>query len=207
MTVLFLGGLDTTAAPSDRSPTTWPRPEAGAAAARPEVDPPDMDEFIRLESPVGCLGRTATRDVELAGTRSRRASSCWSGTTRPTGSGQVPDADELVFDTPRSGHAAFGLGIHRCLGATWPGSRSPSRSTSCSNGSPAALRVRRRGDVPWARASLTGRSASTSRSTGLNGRRPVPPPGVPRTLSGRHTPAAAGVWRTNRVCGGMAAAQ
>ena len=31
-----------------------------------------MDEFIRLESPVGCLGRTATRDVELGGVTIRQ---------------------------------------------------------------------------------------------------------------------------------------
>ena len=27
------------------------------------------------------------------------------------------DVDTLVFDEPRSGHAAFGFGVHRCIGS------------------------------------------------------------------------------------------
>jgi cytochrome P450 len=119
VTVLFLGGLDTT------------RGAIGAIAYHLARDPgleprlrdprwvrQDMDEFIRLESPVGCLGRRATRDVELGGVQIKRGEQVL---IRYDSANRDPDkfdrADELVFDSPRSGHAAFGLGIHRCLGA------------------------------------------------------------------------------------------
>jgi cytochrome P450 len=119
MTVLFLGGLDTTrgaigsiAYHLTRDPRLEPR------LRDPKWIRQDMDEFIRLESPVGCLGRTATRDVELAGTEIKKGEQLlvrYDSANRDPA--KFPDADELVFDTPRSGHAAFGLGIHRCLGA------------------------------------------------------------------------------------------
>ena len=119
VTVLFLGGLDTT------------RGAIGAIAyhlaCQPELekrlrDPvwirQDMDEFIRLESPVGCLGRTATRDVELGGVTIRQGQQLlirFDSANRDEA--RFEDAEHLKFDTRRSSSAGFGLGIHRCLGS------------------------------------------------------------------------------------------
>jgi len=78
----------------------------------------DMDEFIRLESPVGCLGRTATRDVELGGVTIKRGEQLlvrFDSANRDEA--RFEDASRLKFDVPRGSSAGFGLGIHRCLGS------------------------------------------------------------------------------------------
>ena len=119
MTVLFLGGLDTTRGAIGAIAYHLTRdPELERRLRDPKWIRQDMDEFIRLDSPVGCLGRTATRDVELAGIEIKKGEQLlvrYDSANRDPA--KFPDADQLVFDTARGGHAAFGLGIHRCLGA------------------------------------------------------------------------------------------
>lgn len=78
----------------------------------------DLDEFLRLDSPITCLARVATRDTELGGVRIaagervqvRYDSANWD-------EDRFPDADRLVFDTERGGNVSFGLGVHRCVGS------------------------------------------------------------------------------------------
>ncbi len=119
ITVLFLGGLDTTrGAMGSIAYHLASRPELEQRLRDPAWIRQDMDEFIRLESPVGCLGRTATRDVELGGVTIRqgeqlliRFDSANRDETR------FEDASGLRFDVRRSSSAGFGLGIHRCLGS------------------------------------------------------------------------------------------
>lgn len=119
VTVLFLGGLDTTrGAIGAIAYHLARRPELEQRVRNPKWIRHDMDEFIRLESPVACLGRTATRDVELGGVRIKRGEQLlvrFDSANRDDA--KFPDAGELRFDTVRSGHAGFGLGLHRCLGA------------------------------------------------------------------------------------------
>lgn len=119
VTVLFLGGLDTTrGAIGAIAYHLARRPELESRVRDPKWIRQDMDEFIRLESPVGCLGRTATRDVELGGVQIKKGEQLlvrFDSANRDDT--KFPDAAQLRFDTVRSGHAGFGLGVHRCLGA------------------------------------------------------------------------------------------
>lgn len=119
VTVLFLGGLDTTrGAIGSIAYHLARRPELEQRVRDPKWIRQDMDEFIRLESPVGCLGRRATRDVELGGVQIKEGEQLlvrFDSANRDDA--KFPHAAELEFDAPRSGNAGFGLGIHRCLGA------------------------------------------------------------------------------------------
>lgn len=119
VTVLFLGGLDTT------------RGALGSIAYHLALEPhleqrlrnpgwvrQDMDEFLRLESPVGCLARTATADAEVAGVSIKKGGRIllrFDSANRDEARFDNPDS--LTFDVRRAGNVAFGLGIHRCLGA------------------------------------------------------------------------------------------
>lgn len=118
ITVLFLGGLDTT------------RGAIGNIAAQLAADPAledrlrdpgwvrhDLDEFLRFESPVITMARTVLADVELGGRQLRagdRIGISFSSANRDEA--KFEDPDRLRFDRPRAGHAGFGLGIHRCIG-------------------------------------------------------------------------------------------
>jgi cytochrome P450 len=118
ISVLFLGGLDTT------------RSAIGAIAMHMALNPEleqrvrdprwvrnDMDEFIRLTSPVGTFGRTVTKDTEIAGCpikKGERLLIRFDSANRDDD--KFPNADQLQFDPPRGGNAGFGLGIHRCIG-------------------------------------------------------------------------------------------
>jgi cytochrome P450 len=117
--VLFLGGLDTTrgaigmiAHELAKDPTLEARLKDPAWQRR------DMDEFLRIASPVACLGRLVTEDTELNGVALKKGEQLLvrfdSANHDPE---QFVDAEELRFDVIRPGNAAFGLGIHRCLGA------------------------------------------------------------------------------------------
>lgn len=85
--------------------------------AEPELIPLATEEFLRAYSPV-YVGRIATADTEIGG--------C------PVGQGEwvmlnfqaanrdpaaFDDADEVQIDRQKNRHAAFGLGVHRCLGS------------------------------------------------------------------------------------------
>lgn len=84
----------------------------------PELIPKAAEEFLRYFSPVQVLARTATRDTEIGGQRIRAGE-------RVLVSWQAANLDERVFPDPTTlhfdrfpnRHAAFGLGVHRCLGA------------------------------------------------------------------------------------------
>jgi cytochrome P450 len=119
ITVLFLGGLDTTRGAMGSIAYHLARqPELERRLRDPAWIRQDMDEFIRLESPVGCLGRTATRDVELGGVTIRQGQQLlirFDSANRDEA--RFEDASCLKFDVRRSSSAGFGLGIHRCLGS------------------------------------------------------------------------------------------
>jgi cytochrome P450 len=118
ITVLFLGGLDTTrSAIGSIAFEMAVNPQFEDRIRNPEWVRDDMNEFLRLASPVGVMGRFATRDVTLGGVRIRegeqlllRYDSANRDETR------FPAGWRHVFDGPRLGNAAFGLGVHRCLG-------------------------------------------------------------------------------------------
>lgn len=119
ITVLFLGGLDTTrGAIGSIAYHLAKDPSLEQRVRDPKWIRQDMDEFLRLESPVGCLARTAQQDVEVGGTKIKAGEQLlirFDSANRDEA--KFENAAHLRFDSPRKGNAAFGLGIHRCLGA------------------------------------------------------------------------------------------
>jgi cytochrome P450 len=116
--VLFLGGLDTTRGAIGMIAHELAKDPALQERVRdPRWQRKDMDEFVRLASPVACLGRTVLADTELGGVALRQGEQILvrfdSANHDPD---QFDDAESLRFDLNRPGNAAFGLGIHRCLG-------------------------------------------------------------------------------------------
>jgi cytochrome P450 len=119
VTVLFIGGLDTTRAALANILVNLTRdPDLERRVRDPRWVRTDMDEFLRFESPVTCLVRTATEEVAVGGVTMRpgdRVLAHFASANRDEA--KYPDADRLRFDATRAGNAAFGLGIHRCAGA------------------------------------------------------------------------------------------
>lgn len=118
MTVLFMGGLDTTrGALGTIAVHLATTPGIEDRLREPGWVKHDLEEFIRHDSPVITMARTVVEDVELGGRLLRAgdrlgihfASANWDET-------KFDDAQDLRFDRPLSGHAGFGLGIHRCIG-------------------------------------------------------------------------------------------
>ena len=78
---------------------------------------PAFEETIRFETPVQVLSRTATRDTEIEGVqiaKDERVMIFFGAANRDPRRWEDPDR----FDITRkaSGHLAFGLGIHGCVG-------------------------------------------------------------------------------------------
>jgi cytochrome P450 len=120
LNILFLGGLDTTrAAISMIALRVAQDPALENRLRAPEWIKQDLDEFLRIDSPVATFARVATRDVELGGVtihKGQRVLVRYDSANRDDH--RFPDADQLVFDPAlRPSNAAFGIGIHRCLGA------------------------------------------------------------------------------------------
>jgi cytochrome P450 len=114
----FLGGLDTSrSAIAGICLLMAQRPELEARVRDPRWIRNDMDEFVRLISPVASLGRIATRDTEVGGCPVKQGEHLllrFDSANRDEA--KFPNADQLQFDPPRTGTAGFGLGIHRCIG-------------------------------------------------------------------------------------------
>jgi cytochrome P450 len=78
----------------------------------------DLDEFLRLDAPVSCMARTATRDVELGEVKiqaGERVQIQYDAANRDERRFSRPE--ELVLGEPRPGHMSFGSGVHRCVGS------------------------------------------------------------------------------------------
>ena len=85
--------------------------------ADPSLARPAFEETIRLETPVQVFSRTATSDTEIEGTaisEDDRVLIFFGAANRDPRRWEDPDR----FDITRkaSGHLAFGLGIHGCVG-------------------------------------------------------------------------------------------
>jgi cytochrome P450 len=119
LVILLFGGLETTrAAIGSIAYRVATGPGTEDRLRDPDWVRRDLDEFLRLDSPVSCMARVATRDVELNGAHIKageRVQVRYDSANRD--SARFSDADTLVFDEPRSGHAAFGFGVHRCVGS------------------------------------------------------------------------------------------
>jgi len=118
VTVLFLGGLDTTrGALSNIAAQLAADPALEDRLRGPGWVKHDLEEFLRFESPVITMARTVLAEVELGGRTLRpgdRVGISFSSANRDET--KFEDPDLLRFDRPPAGHTGFGLGIHRCIG-------------------------------------------------------------------------------------------
>ena len=85
----------------------------------PSVIPNAASEFIRWQTPLAHMRRTAVVDTELEGHKISKGDKVvlWyiSGNRDES---VFPDADKLILTRPNARrHLAFGYGIHRCVGA------------------------------------------------------------------------------------------
>jgi cytochrome P450 len=84
----------------------------------PVLIPKATEEFLRYYSPVQVLARTATCDTELGGQQIREGERVLVSWAAANVDDRVfPDPTRVSFDRFPNRHAAFGLGVHRCLGA------------------------------------------------------------------------------------------
>ena len=119
MVLLMIAGIDTTWSaigsslwhlglhPGDRR----------RLAADPDLLPTAMEEFLRAYAPV-TMARLVAKDVELEGRSLHEGD--WLLLPFPAANRDpemFDDADQVVIDRADNRHAAFGLGIHRCLGS------------------------------------------------------------------------------------------
>jgi cytochrome P450 len=121
LNILFLGGLDTTrAAISMIALRLAARPELEKRLRDPGWIRQDLDEFLRIDTPVATFGRVATKDTELVGLpikKGQRLLLRYDSANRDEA--RFPAPDTLIFDdrARRPTNTAFSLGIHRCVGS------------------------------------------------------------------------------------------
>jgi cytochrome P450 len=119
MVLLLIAGIDTTwsaigaslwhlaSHPDDRR----------RLAADPDLMRTGVEELLRAYAPV-TMARLVARDVQLGGSSLHEGE--WVLLPFPAANrdpGAFPDADRVCLDRLANRHAAFGLGIHRCLGS------------------------------------------------------------------------------------------
>jgi cytochrome P450 len=119
MILLLVAGVDTTWSAIGAS--LWHLAEHPAdrerLVAEPDLLPTAMEEFLRAYAPV-TMARIVKQDMEFAGVEMKAEDfillSFPAANRDPA---QFARADEVVIDREVNRHAAFGLGVHRCLGS------------------------------------------------------------------------------------------
>lgn len=117
--VLLMAGIDTTWSSLGASLwhlATHPQDRA-RLVAEPALMPTAIEEFLRLYSPA-TMARIVTEEVEIGGERiypGERVLLSYPAANRDPAVFEHPD--EPIIDRAINRHAAFGLGIHRCLGS------------------------------------------------------------------------------------------
>ena len=83
----------------------------------PDMVPTAIEELLRAYAPV-TMGRYVKEDVELGGCPMKKGDKVLlpfpAGNRDPEA---FEDADQVIIDRAQNRHAAFGLGIHRCVGS------------------------------------------------------------------------------------------
>lgn len=89
-----------------------------ALVDNPELIAGAVEEFVRVFPPVVALGRTCTRDVEVAGTQMKEGDFVLLGYGSASRDPRVVD-DPTTINITRDTvlHSAFGVGQHRCIGS------------------------------------------------------------------------------------------
>ena len=119
MVLLMIAGIDTTWSAIGAS--LWhlaQHPDdRRRLAAEPELVPTAIEEFLRAYAPV-TMARMVAEDFEIGGCAF--AKDDWVLLPFPAANRDpsvFPEADRVLIDRAENRHAAFGLGIHRCIGS------------------------------------------------------------------------------------------
>jgi len=119
MTLLLIAGIDTTWSAIGAS--LWHLAKYSRdrerLVAEPELLPTAMEEFLRAYAPV-TMARLVKEDLHFRGVDMKADD--WVLLSFPAANrdpAQFDRAGEVVIDREVNRHAAFGLGIHRCLGS------------------------------------------------------------------------------------------
>ena len=117
--LLLIAGVDTTWSAIGSSMlhlATHPE-DRRRLAADPSLIPTATEEFLRAYNPVS-IARVATRDTEVGGCPVAAGDWVMMAYNAANRDPEVFErADEVLIDRERNRHAAFGLGVHRCLGS------------------------------------------------------------------------------------------
>ena len=118
--LLILGGLETTAGALGLMLLRFcAQPEIPALLREnPELIPDAIHEMLRIDPSFVSVGRTAVKDVELAGQSIRAGDKVlihWAAANRDGAEFADPDAFDLARE--RNRHLGFGVGPHRCAGS------------------------------------------------------------------------------------------
>jgi cytochrome P450 len=119
MILLMIAGIDTTWSAIGAS--LWhlaQNPDdRRRLATEPELMTTAVEEFLRAYAPV-TMARLVAKDFEFEGRNFKEGD--WLLLPFPAANRDpevFPDADKVLLDRAENRHAAFGLGIHRCLGS------------------------------------------------------------------------------------------
>jgi hypothetical protein len=116
--ILLLAGVDTTW--SAIGSALWHLAQHPADAERlraePELMPTAIEELLRAYAPV-TMAREVVKDATVAGCPMRAGEMVLlSYPTANRDPAVFPEPDRVILDRAENRHAAFGLGIHRCVG-------------------------------------------------------------------------------------------
>jgi len=119
MVLLMIAGIDTTWSAIGAS--LWHLAQHAddrkRLATEPELMDTAVEEFLRAYAPV-TMARLVAKDFQIDGCPMHEGD--WVLLPFPAANrdpGVFPDADRVVIDRAENRHAAFGLGIHRCIGS------------------------------------------------------------------------------------------
>jgi cytochrome P450 len=117
--LLLIAGIDTTWSAIGSS--FWHLAKTPAdrerLLAEPELLPTAIEEFLRAYAPV-TMAREVMKETEVGGCPIKPGNMVLlSFPAANRDPAMFPDADKVVIDRKQNPHAAFGLGIHRCIGS------------------------------------------------------------------------------------------
>jgi cytochrome P450 len=117
--LLLIAGIDTTWSAIGSS--LWHLANTPAdrdrLIAEPELMPSAIEEFLRAYSPV-TMAREVMKETTISGCPVKPGNMVLlSFPAANRDPAMFPDADKVMIDRKENRHAAFGLGIHRCVGS------------------------------------------------------------------------------------------
>jgi cytochrome P450 len=117
--LILIAGIDTTWSAIGASLLHLARhaDDRARLVAEPALIPTAVEEFLRAYSPV-TMARQVVSDTEIAGCPMKAGHLVMLSFPAANRDPAVfPDADKVVIDRQDNRHAAFGLGVHRCIGS------------------------------------------------------------------------------------------